>query len=55
MTLPAMQRGCHLVTSLIQREIGSSLQGIKARCLGTLVQWAGWCAEQPIRLLHGLT
>lgn len=29
MTLPAMQRGCHLVTSLIQREIASSLQGIK--------------------------
>lgn len=24
-----MQRGCHLVTSLIQREIASSLQGIK--------------------------
>ena len=26
-----MQRGCHLVTSLIQREIASSLQGIKVR------------------------
>jgi secondary thiamine-phosphate synthase enzyme len=38
MTLPAMQRGCHLVTSLIQREIASSLQGIKVGLAHIFIQ-----------------
>lgn len=56
MTLPAMQRGCHLVTSLIQREIASSLQGIKvggwmdgcsnSRGSGTL-EGRCYCSLQP--------
>ncbi|PRW61568.1 UPF0047 -like [Chlorella sorokiniana] len=38
MTLPAMQRGCHLVNSLIQREIASSLQGIKVGLAHIFIQ-----------------